>query len=271
MRFATNFDGCNLSYSVTGEGQKILLIQGVGLHGDGWSPQTDFLKDRFCCLVPDNRGIGRSLPMGNQLTVSQMVRDLAAVLDHAHCESVHLVGHSLGGLLAQAFALEIPDRVKSLALLCTFANGRKVAPLTMRMMWQGMRATVGTRLMRRKGFLGLLYPPNSVELCNPNMTAANLETIFGHDLGDQPAVVKHQLRAMRQVDLTDQIERLSGLPTLIMSGSHDLIAPPKLGRTMAEKIAGSRFVEVADAAHGLPITHRDLVNKALHDHVSQAS
>ena len=124
--------------------------------------------------------------------------------------------------------------------------------------------------MRRRGFLGLLYPADAAALRESATLAESLEPIFGHDLADQPPVVKHQLKAMRQVNLTDKIEHLSLIPTLIMSGSHDLIAPPRLGHAMAERISGSRFIEVADAAHGLPITHRELVNRALHDHISQS-
>lgn len=153
------------------------------------------------------------------------------------------------------------------ALLCTFANGRAVAPLTARMMWLGMRCSIGTRAMRRRGFLGLLYPPGAEALRDSANVAKSISSIFGHDIADQPRVVKHQLRAMRNTNLTENISSLSSIPTLVVSGAHDPIAPPSLGRQISERISGSEFVELSDAAHGVPITHRDWLNDKLDHHL----
>ena len=160
MTVKLNHRGCELSYSIRGDGPKVLFIQGVGVQGDGWLPQIEVLNNKYACLSLDNRGMGASQPMAaDPLTVDQMVDDLRAVMDQASWQRAHLVGHSSGGLLVQDFALRFPDRAQSLSLLCTFANGRAVSPLTARMMWLGTRCSIGTRAMRRRGFLGLLYPP----------------------------------------------------------------------------------------------------------------
>src|SRR5829696_2659167 len=138
--------GCRLAYDVRGlSGPPVLLIQGVGVHGDGWLPQTEALAPKFRCVTVDNRGMGRSVPAGGPITVEQMAEDVLAVLDAEKIETAHVVGHSLGGLVALRIALEARARVKSLALMCTFADGKAAAPLTLRMMWLGMRTRVGTR------------------------------------------------------------------------------------------------------------------------------
>jgi pimeloyl-ACP methyl ester carboxylesterase len=254
--------GCRIAYSVQGSGPAVLFIQGVGVQGAGWRPQTADLAAGHTCLSFDNRGMGRSQPVGAAVTVAQMADDARAVLDAERVAAAHVVGHSLGGPVALQLALDARDRVRSLALLCTFTGGRTAAPLTPRMVWLGLRARVGTRSMRRRGFLRLVLPPGAT--ADPD----ELAELFGHDLADQPPVVAAQLRAMRAVDLTDRLAGLAGLPALVVTAAHDPIAPPRAGRALRDGLAGSRYVEVADASHGLPITHAAQVNRLLREHLT---
>jgi pimeloyl-ACP methyl ester carboxylesterase len=259
--------GCKLSYRIRGTGPRVLFIQGVGVHGDGWQPQTDDLSDRFTCLSFDNRGMGRSQPVGTAVTVDQMADDTRAILDAAGWPTAHIVGHSLGGLIAVTLALAARDRVASLALLCTFSGGPYAAPLSARMIWLGLRSRVGTRAMRRAGFLRLVLPPTRR---TPEFSAEKLADLFGHDLADQPPIVGSQLKAMRAADATRRLGELKGIPTLVMAAAHDPIAPPQSGRKLAEGIPSAKYVEVADASHGLPITHAELINRSLCDHFHAA-
>jgi pimeloyl-ACP methyl ester carboxylesterase len=242
----------------------VLFIQGVGVQGAGWRPQTDDLAAGYTCLTFDNRGMARSQPAGAAITVAQMADDARAVLDAERVAAAHVVGHSLGGPVALQLALDARDRVRSLALLCSFTGGRTAAPLTPRMAWLGLRARVGTRAMRRRGFLRLVLPPGATA------DAGALAALFGHDLADQPPVVGAQLRAMRAADLTDRLGELAGLPALVVAAAHDPIAPPRAGRAVVAGLAGARYVEVADASHGLPITHAGLVNGLLREHFAAA-
>jgi pimeloyl-ACP methyl ester carboxylesterase len=267
---AVEYRGCRLVYDVRGDGPPVLFIQGVGVHGDGWTPQTDVLARRFRCLSFDNRGMGRSQPDGGFISVEQMADDALAILDAEGVESAHVVGHSLGGLVALSVALEARPRVLSLALLCTFADGRAAAPLTLRMMWLGLRTRFGTRRMRRYAFLRLVMSPSAVEGANKKVMAARLAGLFGHDLGEQPPVVSQQLAAMRKYSVADRLGELAGLPTLVMSAAHDPISPPKVSQALADGIPGARHVAFADAAHGLPIQHADRVNALLMEHLEKS-
>lgn len=254
--------GCRIAYAVGGSGPAVLFIQGVGVQGAGWRPQTDELAVGHSCLWFDNRGMGRSQPVGGEVTVARMAEDALAVLDAEGISAAHVVGHSLGGLVAIQMALGARGRVRSLALLCTFTGRRTAAPLTPRMAWLGLRARVGSRSMRRRGFLRLVLPPGAT--ADP----AELAELFGHDLADQPPVVTAQLRAMRSVDLSDRMAELAGIPALVVTAAHDPIAPPKSGRALHAGLVCSRYVEVADASHGLPITHAHLINNLLREHFS---
>lgn len=263
-------ESCMLAYDVRGQGPPVLFIQGVGVHGDGWLPQVEQLSSAFTCITFDNRGMGRSQPSDKNLSVDRMIDDSFAVLTAAGFASAHVVGHSLGGLVAQGVALSKPDRVRSLSLLCTFPSGKAAAPLTLRMIWAGSRTKIGTRRMRRRGFLRLIMPPESLLGEDEDALAERLESLFGHDLADQPPVVDAQLKAMRASDLTDRLGELRDVPTLVVSGAHDPIAPPRAGQLLADKITGARYVEYADASHGLPIQWAERVNALLAEHLNHA-
>jgi pimeloyl-ACP methyl ester carboxylesterase len=262
--------GCRLAYGVSGSGAPVVWIQGVGLHGRGWAPQVDALSSRFRCLVFDNRGMAASQPVGDEkLSFELMVSDIVALMDHEGFEKAHLVGHSMGGVLALATALAHRDRVRSLTLMCTFARGADATKPSAPMMWIGMRTMIGTRRMRRLAFLELVMTREMLATRDKDALAAELEPIFGHDLGERPPIVMAQLAAMGAYDATPRLGELASIPTLVMSAKHDVIAPPERGRAMADAIPGARYEEFADAAHGLPISHATRVNELLASHLSR--
>jgi pimeloyl-ACP methyl ester carboxylesterase len=105
---------------------------------------------------------------------------------------------------------------------------------------------------------------------DPDALAQELAVLFGHDLADQPRVAMRQLRALRAYDATPRLSELAGLPTLVVSGAHDRIAPARVGRALAAAIPCARYVEFPDAAHGLPIQRADAVNALLQEHLASA-
>lgn len=262
--------GCRLAYAVRGHGPPVVLIQGVGVVGNGWDPQVDGLADGYRCLTFDNRGMGASQPVGCPITVGQMAEDARVLMDAQGWDSAHVAGHSLGGLVALHLALTERKRVRSLALLNTFASGRHAAPLTLPMLWLGMRSRIGTRRMRRLAFLRLVMPADALANRDRDALAAELAPLFGHDLGELPPVADAQLKAMRAYTAVPRLGELAGLPTLVVSGCHDPIAPPKAGRVITAGIPGSRYVEVADASHGFPIQFPDRANAMLAEHFAAA-
>lgn len=262
--------GCALAYRLRGEGAPVLLIQGTGVHGDGWQPQVDGLAARFRCLSFDNRGIGRSQPAGAPISVAQMAEDALSLLDAVGWQSAHVVGHSLGGPIATQLALEAPGRVRSLALLCTFARGRDVFPLTPRTLWLAARTQVGPRRLRRRAFLELVTAPAARSAAERDALAEQLGALFGRDLAEQPPIVRQQLAALRAFDATARLGELAAVPSLVVSAAHDPIAPPALGRALAHGIPGARYVEVAAASHAAPIHQAAPINALLAHHFAHA-
>jgi pimeloyl-ACP methyl ester carboxylesterase len=268
--FAVEHRGCRLSYHMRGDGPPVLFIQGVGVHGDGWRPQVDEFAVRYCCLTFDNRGMNRSQPIGVPLSVEQMAEDAMVLMDTQRWESAHVVGHSMGGLIAQHLALSARERVRSLSLLCTFARGHDVTRPSPWMIWTGFRTRIGTRRQRRHAFLEMVMPPETLAMSDRDALAERLAPIFGHDLAEQPPVAMKQLAAMGRYDATPRLGALSGLPTLVVSAFHDRIARPEFGRALAAGIPGARYLEIENAAHGVPIERPEHINKLLLEHFAQA-
>jgi pimeloyl-ACP methyl ester carboxylesterase len=134
------------------------------------------------------------------------------------------------------------------------------------MIWLGARSRIGTRTMRRKAFLQIVLPPQAVAEGDPEQLAAQLAPLFGHDLAEQPPIVTAQLLALRAYDATPRLGELAGIPTLVVSAVYDPIAPPRIGRSLADGIPGARYVEIPDASHGVPIHDPERINALLLDH-----
>jgi pimeloyl-ACP methyl ester carboxylesterase len=259
-----------LRYDIAGGGPVVLSVQGVGVAGSGWQPQVSALTDRFTVITFDNCGVGGSARGSHPLTIEQMALDALAIADAEAVERFHLLGHSMGGLIAQHIALTARARVKSLSLVCTFANGADATRLSMRMLALGLRSRIGTRAMRRKAMVEMVMPRDYLRGRDTAVLADELAALFGRDLADQPPIVSEQLRAMSRYSVAERLGELSGIPTLVVSGAHDPIAPPRLGRAIASSIAGARFIEFAHASHALPIQCAAELNALLVDHLAAA-
>jgi pimeloyl-ACP methyl ester carboxylesterase len=195
-----------------------------------------------------------------------MAADALALMDCERWSSAHVVGHSLGGPIALQLACAEPSRVRSLSLLCTVARGADATRPSWRLLAVGLRSRIGSRAARRRAFLELVMPPGSVTRSSAERMASELAELFGHDLADQPAVAMPQLRALRRFDATARLSGLARTPTLVISATHDPIAPARFGRALAAAIPGARFIEIPDASHGLPIQHAARVNGLLLEH-----
>ena len=248
----------------------MLFIQGVGVTGAGWSPQVRELARDHSCVFFDNRGIGQSSGDVRQLSVEQMARDTLALLDALQITRAHVVGHSLGGVIAQCLALRAPARVQSLTLMCTFAGGRDLRLPSGRLMWLGLRSQLGTRQMRREGFARLVTPESYIAARGMAQVVAELEDVFARELSAPPSVTDRQLTALRKHDERSRLGELGAIPTLVMSGKHDPIARPEFGRALTSGIGSARFSEWASASHALPIQESAAVNQELRAHFAGA-
>jgi aminoacrylate hydrolase len=262
MPFSKRAD-VSVYYELAGQGPPVLFIQGVGVTGEGWRPQVSGLAGDFQTLIFDNRGIGKSIPCPGPIRIEAMAEDARALLDAVGWPSAHVVGHSMGGVIAQQLALDCPERVRSLSLLCTFARGKDGARLTPWVLWMTLRTRIGSRRMRRRAFLEMLFPKNDLHAANLDELAAQVSALVGRDLADQPPVLMKQVRALSHHDCSKRLGELATIPTLVLSAEHDPIALPRYGRTLAELIPGAHFEVIKAAAHGVIIHKADQINQRL--------
>ena len=262
--------GARVSFSRVGTGDPVLLIQGVGAIGNAWRPQVDALRDRYSVITFDNRGIGASTITEGALTIEGMADDALSILDAEGVGRCHVVGHSMGGLIAMQVALTSPRRVRSLVLLSTFPDGRTGSRLTGDTFLTGLRTRVGTRAMRRNAFLSLVLSKAGMQAGARRRLAEQMTELFGRDLADQPPIIMRQLRAMARYDAKWRLRWLASVRTLVVSGQADRIARPEYGRTLAAAIPGAQYVELPDAGHAAPIESPEVINRLLIDHMCEA-
>jgi pimeloyl-ACP methyl ester carboxylesterase len=260
-----------LHYRRQGNGPGVLFIQGVGAIGSVWKPQVEGLSPRYTTVVFDNRGVGASTILSGELSVEAMAEDALAIMEAADLPSFHVVGHSLGGLIAQEVALRAPQKVKTLSLLCTFARGGQGARVTPAMIVAGLRTRMGPRAWRRKAFLQLVVPPALLAARGAPALAAELGEIFQRDLALQPPIIMKQVSAMGRYDASARLAELASIPTLVVSGELDRIALPRFGAELSASIPGSRFVKLPGLAHSAPLDAAPVVNALLEEHLGRVS
>ena len=209
------------------------------------------------------------MPPG-ELTIEAMAGDALALMDSLGIDRFHLAGHSMGGLIAQQVALHARARVASLALMCTFAHGWQASRLTPAMLLTAIRMRIGPRQMRRNAFMELVMPADYLRGVDRAHLASQLAPLFGRDLGDQPAVIMKQVRAMSRYDVSSQLHSLAGIPTLVLSATEDRVAAARFGRELARLIPGARYVEIGRAGHGVTIQLAGQVNDLFLAHLRAA-
>jgi 3-oxoadipate enol-lactonase len=243
--FASN-RGVKLHYLQRGgRGETVVLIPGLGLRAGAWGAVADFLSDSHHVIIAEPRGSGESDAPDEPYTADVVASDLEAILDAANVGAPHIVGLSMGGMIAQDFALRRPSRVGSLVLLSTFAS----PDWWFRRLFEFRRDlihTVGIEEHYRIFLMVLLSPlafrkiPDQIEaieasiLANPPPTAGYLR----------------QIDYCLQHDVRPELAKLR-VPTLVIAGSHDFLTTAPLAAELAAAIPGARYHELRDASHGL--------------------
>ena len=246
-------------------GAPVLLLMGFGMPGSAWEPQTGDLARDHQLVVVDNRGVGASPdPPGRRLTMRDMAEDAARVLDACGLASAHVVGISMGGMIAQELALCAPERVRSLSLIATHPGGSPAA-------WPRPRALyllVRSMAFPRRSFESLcrlLYPREYV--------AAHRDAIRQHwrSLGRPAgrAVLLAQAGAIARHDTRRRLAAVR-VPTLVVRPGRDILIPPRQSDRLARAIPLATLLRFDDAGHGVHQQKARELNAALRAHIEQA-
>lgn len=258
MPVVTRDDGAEIWWEATGPegGSAVVLVTGLGYPAAMWWRQVPALAERHRVVVLDNRGAGRTGDVvGAPYRIETMAADVAAVLEAAGESRAHVVGLSMGGMIAQELALSRPDVVASLVLMATHPG---VAHATFR--------PEATALLASRG---QWTPREAAEASVPfNYAASTPRAQIEADWEVRLPLASTMTGYVAQLTggmTWSSLERLAGLdvPTLVVHGLDDALIPVDNGRLVARSIPGAELVELADANHVLTTDQEVGVNALL--------
>jgi 3-oxoadipate enol-lactonase len=226
-------------------GEPVLLIMGLGASSRLWYRLLPWVRRRHRAIVFDNRGTGDSEALRRRLTMRSLADDARAVLDDAGVNSAHVIGASMGGMIAQHLALEHRERVRSLVLACTTAGGPSGAPPWRLIAATGLRSLVGAR--RTFPLVApVLYAPATLRE-RPERVREDLKHRM--EDGTSPLTIYTQLAAIAGHDTRKRLHELAGVPTLVLHGLEDSLVAPRRGRDLAAGIPGARLELIPACGH----------------------
>jgi pimeloyl-ACP methyl ester carboxylesterase len=241
MPFVEN-QGARIFWDEQGHGVPVLLIMGLGYSSDMWYRIRPVLAAHYRIIALDNRGVGRSDVPPGPYPIALMASDAAAVLDAAGIESAHVFGVSMGGMIAQEFALQYPQRVRSLILGCTAAGGPTAVRAEPEAIQMLTRREKMSREQAAEAAVPFIYDPATPReridediairrpwFPSPEGYAAQLQGVFGWEA----------------------YSRLGQIiaPTLVIHGESDRLVAPGNAKLIAERILGAKLVMIPHASH----------------------
>ena len=244
-------DSIGLNYVDQGDGAVVLLIHGVGSDLESWDGVLAGLSDQRRYVRFDLRGHGLSERTPGPYSLDGFAKDAMALLDHLQIERAAIVGFSLGGLIAQAVALNHPDRLNSLTLVST-VGGRTPE--------EQACADERVEILAQNGALGHLA--NAVDRWfTPEFAAAHpevLEARHQKSLNNDPDCYVAAYRVLAGNDLGNQLGAIKS-PTLIMTGENDIGSSPRMARFMHDQIGGSELHILPHLKHSVLLEAPDQV------------
>ena len=238
--------GTELHYLRAGEGEPLLLIQGMSATHLTWGrPFMDEMEGSFDCIVFDNRGMGLSGEAEMPFTIADMAEDTAGLLDALGLETAHVVGISMGGMIAQELALAHPERIRTLTLGATYCGGPEgtlMDPDDLQMLGAAMAS--GDRDQVFRAMWEINMSPGFRE--DESRYAAFVEMAAALPAPKQ--VIVQQMRACGFHDTSERLASID-LPTLVVHGDVDRLLGPGNGRQIASLIPSSRLEMLPGVGH----------------------
>jgi 3-oxoadipate enol-lactonase len=255
MAFTAN-QGAKIYWDESGDGEPLLLIMGLGYPSCAWYRTRLVLEKRYRTIVFDNRGVGRSEMPAGPYPIALMASDAAAVLDAAGVDSSHIFGTSMGGMIAQEFALQYPQRVRSLILGCTAPGGPcavRAEPAAMQML---MARGNMTREQAARAAQPFIYHPSTPQ----NLIEEDLEIRW--PWLPHPDAYMAQLQGILAWEAYSRLSQIN-VPTLVIHGESDRLVPAGNGKLIAETIPGAKLVILSNASHIFTTDQPEAAHRAI--------
>jgi 3-oxoadipate enol-lactonase len=270
--YADNGGPIEINYEERGSGDPLLLIGGITSVLQVWDLMLPQLEKAYRVITPDNRGSGgtripnESVNDDGDRSMTRFAGDVLALIDALDLERVHLVGASMGGMIVQEFALANPDRLASLTICCSNVGGtRTIVPPreVIEKLFGGATAESDREAARET--LKILAHPDSIAKCPENLDFyLDTRDRYSHS-GEEMA---RRARGVSSLDTYDGLKTLA-VPTLIMTGSHDLLVPKQNSQILHEAIPNSELVEIQETGHIFFVEQPEASSRALLDFLAK--
>jgi 3-oxoadipate enol-lactonase len=255
--------GARIYWDEQGQGAPILLIMGLGYSSLLWHRIRPALAQNFRTIAFDNRGVGSSAVPPGPYPIATMASDAAAVLDAAGVERAHVFGVSMGGMIAQEFALQYPARTRSLILGCTSPGGPSAVRANSRVA-DVLFARGMTWAEAREAAIPFIYdaatPKEKIEE-DVRLRQQCLPTPEGY---------MAQLQGILAWESYSRLDRINA-PTLIIHGKSDALIPPGNAQFIAERIRGAKLILLDHASHLFLTDQTAVAQKEILDFLSSVS
>jgi 3-oxoadipate enol-lactonase len=240
-------------YELLGEGEPLLLIPGLGTTCRLWDGVAPELASRFSLILVDNRNVGRSVGKRKPRSLADLVSDLVELLDRLQLERAHVMGISLGGVIAQRLAVDHPSRVDRLVLVSCADRFTPYLRQVAALLGHSLRRFPKEAFVRTMELLGTSpqYLDENEAIVEQRVAAKCASRVSGRALAEQ-------LRCLSGSEIDPRYYRILA-DTLVVAGEHDALIPSCYSRTMSEQIPGSRFVMIRGAGHNPLVDYPDKV------------
>ncbi len=235
-------------YEIHGKGFPLVMIMGLLANKDWWIPEViEELSKHFKVLIFDNRGAGRTDAPKIDYTIKMFADDTLGLMDALEIEQTHMLGVSMGGMIAQEFVLNYPDRVKKLVLCSTTPGGPHSVPTPPETIAAMMDRENLTEEQMARRIIPLLYPKDYIKN-NPEVAERTINHILIAPITEDAYM--RQLNAIMKFDTYDRLPKINR-PTLVMSGKEDVLLPYKNSEILAQRIPRAKLVLYDKVGHGM--------------------
>jgi pimeloyl-ACP methyl ester carboxylesterase len=238
-----------------GEGDPLLLIEGLGQSMWAWREQVPVFAERFRTIAFDTRGTGRSPVPADPYWIPDLAEDAAAILD---VRVAHVVGLSMGGYVALTLALTRPELVRSLVLVGTGAGGPDRVPRPAQVR-EAFAAAMGLPLEEfGRRTMPYTFSAGWAE-ANPERFEEILSARLEHPTS-YGTIDAHMNACYLYYEEGVEVERIEA-PALVIHGDEDLIVPVENGRMLAARLPNARYLELPGRGHNIPLEDPETFNR----------
>jgi pimeloyl-ACP methyl ester carboxylesterase len=260
-------NGIDIDYKIEGRGEPLVMIAGVSSTKEAWLFQSPVFKKHFRVITFDNRGCGKSGKPSVDYSIRDMADDTAGLIDYLGFNKAHILGASMGGMIAQELAINYPEKINKLVLCCTFAKRTGAGGISVETVkrlgyqsgysYDDLLNTPAEKILIALSELTFIKRINRLFMLPVMQFWIRMQDVSG---------MSSQLKAIWGHDTVDRL-KLINAPTLLMAGTGDSIIDPLSSEFLSNQIPHSQLVKYKGGSHAFFVEMRKRFNREVIDYL----